>query len=68
MLHQRVLHQFEGIIGYATGDAEEAEPFFEHTLGLLPAVDDVGLRFYEVAGGLTLAVDISGASAGAPPA
>lgn len=59
--------RFEGIVGYSTGDAEEAAHFFEHTLGLQAAAEDAGLRFYELAGGLTLAVDISGASAGDPP-
>ena len=59
--------RFEGIIGYATGDAAEAAHFFEHTLGLEPAGEDGGLRFYELGEAMTLAVDISGASAGDPP-
>jgi predicted enzyme related to lactoylglutathione lyase len=58
---------FEGIIGYATGDAEEAAHFFEHTLGLSVAAEDAGLRFYTLADGLAVAVDVSGASAGEPP-
>jgi hypothetical protein len=61
-----LLH-FEGVIGYAAADGAEAEHFFEHTLGLAPAAEDGGLRFYPVADGLTLAVDISGDSAGDPP-
>ena len=61
------LLQFEGIVGYATSDVEEAEHVFEHTLGLTPAGEDEGLRFYPVAEGLTIAVDISGRSAGEAP-
>ncbi len=59
--------RFEGIIGYSAGDPEEASHFFEHTLGLTPAAEDSGLRFYELGEGMTLAVDITGASAGEPP-
>ena len=58
---------FEGVVGYATGDAEEAEHFFEHTLGLELGAEDAGLRFYPLGEGLTLAVDASGRSPGEPP-
>ncbi len=61
------LLRFEGIIGYATADAEEASHFFEHTLGLSMAAEDGSLRFYPLAEGVTLAVDASGGSAGEPP-
>jgi catechol 2,3-dioxygenase-like lactoylglutathione lyase family enzyme len=61
------LLRFEGIIGYATADIEEAAHFFEHTLGLELAAEDGGLRFYQIADGLTVAVDVTGAGAGQPP-
>lgn len=61
------LLQFEGIIGYATAGSEEAEHVFEHTLGLQPAGEDEGLRFYPVTEGLTIAVDVSGRSSGDAP-
>jgi hypothetical protein len=61
------LLRFEGVIGYATADGGEAAHFFEHTLGLTPAAEDGGLRFYPLAEGLTLAVDVTGRSAGEPP-
>lgn len=61
------LLRFEGIVGYATADAEEAAHFFEHTLGLDLAAEDGGLRFYPVSEGLTIAVDVTGAGGGQPP-
>lgn len=61
------LLRFEGIVGYATRDAEEAAHFFEHTLGLELAAEDGGLRFYPLSDALTLAVDATGAGAGEPP-
>ena len=65
-MSDELLH-FEGVIGFGAADGAEAAHFFEHTLGLSPAAEDGGLRFYPVADGLTLAVDISGDSAGDPP-
>jgi hypothetical protein len=61
------LLSFEGIIGYAAGGGEEAAHFFEHTLGLSPAAEDGGLRFYPLADGLSLVVDVTGRAAGDPP-
>ncbi len=61
------LLRFEGIVGYATNDADEASHFFEHTLGLALAAEDGGLRFYPLSDALTLAVDVTGAGAGDPP-
>jgi predicted enzyme related to lactoylglutathione lyase len=58
--------QFEGVIGYGAADADEAAHFFEHILGLTTAGDEGALRFYD-AGGLSAAVDVSGALAGEPP-
>jgi hypothetical protein len=58
---------FEGVVGYATGDADEAAHFFEHTLGLAVAAEDAGLRFYSLGEGVAVAVDITGHSAGDPP-
>jgi len=46
------------VLGYFAADAEEAAHFFEHTLGLQLAGEDGGLRFYVLAEGLTLAVNI----------
>jgi catechol 2,3-dioxygenase-like lactoylglutathione lyase family enzyme len=57
---------FEGVIGFGVQDAEDAAHFFEHVLGLPPAGEEGTLRFYE-AGGLSIAVDVSGALAGEPP-
>ena len=65
-MSDELLH-FEGVIGYATASAGEAEHFFEHTLGLAPALEDGGMRVYPLAEGVSLAVDISGNSAGEPP-
>ena len=58
---------FEGVLGYATADAEEAVHFFEHTLGLPLSAEDGSFRFYTLAGDVTLAVETSGAMAGGPP-
>lgn len=58
---------FEGMIGFAVREAEEATHFFEHTLGLDPGVDDGGLRLYRLSDGLTILVDVSGSMAGSPP-
>lgn len=63
---------FEGVLTYSVAEPAEAVHFFEHTLGLVPAAlepgaDDGTLRLYQLSAGLTLAVDISGASAGEPP-
>ena len=58
---------FEGVLGYATADAEEAVHFFEHTLGLPLGAEEDGFRFYTLAEGLTLAVETSGRMAGGPP-
>jgi catechol 2,3-dioxygenase-like lactoylglutathione lyase family enzyme len=59
--------KFEGVVGYATGDGEEAAHFFEHTLGLQLAADEDGMRFYPLAEGLTAVVDATGRAAGEPP-
>jgi len=59
--------KFEGVVGFSTGDAEEAVHFFEHTLGLDLSASEGALRFYALDGRLALAVDISGGSAGEPP-
>ncbi len=61
------LLRFEGVIGYATADSEEAAHFFEHTLGLEPGAEDGGMRFYALSEGVTLTVDVSGGMAGQPP-
>lgn len=58
---------FEGMIGFAVQEPEEATHFFEHTLGLEPGVDDGGLRLYRLSDALTVVVDISGALAGRQP-
>lgn len=58
---------FEGMLGYAVQEPEEATHFFEHTLGLAPAVEDAGLRFYRLSDAMTVVVDVSGALAGRPP-
>ena len=58
---------FEGVVGYSVGEAEEASHFFEHTLGLELGAEDGTLRFYALGQGMTLAVDVSGGSAGEPP-
>ncbi len=58
---------FEGVVGYGVQEPEEAQHFFEHTLGLELGGEDGGLRFYTLAGGLTLAVDATGGMAGEPP-
>ena len=57
---------FEGVIGYGAADAEEAGHFFEHILGLPLSGEEGVLRFYD-AGGVSIAVDVSGALAGEPP-
>lgn len=59
--------KFEGVVGYATGDGEEAAHFFEHTLGLALAADEDGMRFYPLAEGLTAVVDATGRAAGEAP-
>jgi predicted enzyme related to lactoylglutathione lyase len=58
---------FEGVIGYSAGDNEEAEHFFEHTLGLQLGAQEGNLRFYALADGMTLTIDTSGIMAGQPP-
>jgi catechol 2,3-dioxygenase-like lactoylglutathione lyase family enzyme len=58
---------FAGVIGYGAADAEEAAHFFEHTLGLKLSDEDGALRFYALADGLAVAVDVSGALAGERP-
>jgi catechol 2,3-dioxygenase-like lactoylglutathione lyase family enzyme len=65
-VQQRLL-RFEGVVNYSTADVEEASHFFEHTLGLELEAQDGVLRFYSLGEGLTLTVDVSGASAGVPP-
>jgi predicted enzyme related to lactoylglutathione lyase len=65
MPHVRL--NFEGVFGYGVTEPEEAAHFFEHTLGLAPAGEEGGLRFYGLGSGLAVAVDVSGASAGEPP-
>jgi len=57
---------FEGVIGYGAQDAGDASHFFEHVLGLASTGEEGPLRFYD-AGGLNIAVDVSGALAGEPP-
>lgn len=59
--------KFEGVIGYATADAEEAAHFFEHTLGLELAADEDGVRFYPLGDGTTAIVDVRGRPAGQGP-
>ena len=61
------LFTFQGVIAYSAGDEEEASHFFEHTLGLELGAQEGGLRFYALAGSMTLTVDVSGAAAGEPP-
>jgi catechol 2,3-dioxygenase-like lactoylglutathione lyase family enzyme len=61
------LLEFEGIVAYGTKDAEEAEHFFEHTLGLQPMEDAGEVKFYPLSEETALAVDTTGAYAGAPP-
>lgn len=58
---------FEGVIGYSAGEPEEAVHFFEHTLGLPLAAADGPLRMYQLGDALTVAVDVTGSSAGEPP-
>ena len=58
--------QFEGVIGYGAADANEAAHFFEHVLGLSLSGEEGAVRFYD-AGGVSIAVDVSGALAGEPP-
>jgi predicted enzyme related to lactoylglutathione lyase len=58
---------FEGVIGYAVSEPEEAVHFFEHTLGLQLAAADGPLRMYALGESLTIAVDVTGASAGEAP-
>jgi hypothetical protein len=58
---------FEGVIGYNASEPEEAVHFFEHTLGLPLAAADGPLRMYQLGEALTIAVDVTGASAGEPP-
>ena len=58
--------QFEGVIGYGAADASEAAHVFEHILGLPLSGEEGALRFYD-AGGVSVAVDVSGALAGEPP-
>jgi catechol 2,3-dioxygenase-like lactoylglutathione lyase family enzyme len=58
---------FEGVIGYAVSEPEEADHFFEHTLGLQLGAQDGALRFYAIGEGLTLTVDVSGADTAASP-
>jgi hypothetical protein len=70
--HRRIglesrMFTFEGVIGYSAGDDEEASHFFEHTLGLELGAQDGSLRFYALADGVTLTVDVSGGMAGQPP-
>jgi hypothetical protein len=57
---------FEGVIGVGAQDGEDAAHFFEHILGLPATGEEGALRFYD-AGGLSIAVDISGAMGGEPP-
>jgi predicted enzyme related to lactoylglutathione lyase len=59
--------QFESIIAYSTGDAEEAAHFFEHAVGLTLRGEDGGVRFYQLDEDTTLMVDTTGRSPGAPP-
>jgi predicted enzyme related to lactoylglutathione lyase len=59
--------RFEGVIGFATADGEEAAHFFEHTLGLELAGEDGGIRMYQLGEGTTVMVDSSGGSAGDAP-
>jgi catechol 2,3-dioxygenase-like lactoylglutathione lyase family enzyme len=58
---------FEGVIGYAAGDAEEAEHFFGHVLGLPLAAEEGAVRFYALDDAAAVAVDTSGEMAGEPP-
>ena len=58
---------FEGVVGYSAGDEEEAAHFFEHTLGLVLGTQEGSLRFYQLADGVTLTIDVSGTMAGQPP-
>ena len=62
-----MLLNFEGVVGYAVSEPEEAEHFFEHTLGLELGAQDGALRFYAMGNGLTLTVDVSGNETGTPP-
>lgn len=64
---EQVALTFEGVVGYSVSEPGEATHFFEHTLGLELGAQDGALRFYALARGMTLAVDISGGSAGEPP-
>jgi hypothetical protein len=59
--------RFEGIIGFATADREEAVHFFEHTLGLARSGEEGALLFYPLGHDLSVTVDTAGASAGDPP-
>jgi catechol 2,3-dioxygenase-like lactoylglutathione lyase family enzyme len=58
---------FEGVIGYSAQDEDDAAHFFEHTLGLELGAQDGNLRFYPLAEGVTLTIDVSGTMAGQPP-
>jgi len=59
--------RFEGIVGFATADREEAVHFFEHTLGLARSGEEGGLLFYPLGEAMTVTVDIASGSAGQPP-
>jgi predicted enzyme related to lactoylglutathione lyase len=58
------------MIAFPAADPGESVHFFEHTLGLEPAPADPTqpspLRFYQLAEGVTLAIDASGESGEAP--
>jgi catechol 2,3-dioxygenase-like lactoylglutathione lyase family enzyme len=58
---------FEGVIGYGVAEADEADHFFGHILGLALAGEEGSLRFYALGDGAAVAVDVSGATAGEPP-
>lgn len=58
---------FEGMIGFGAQEAEDAAHFFEHTLGLPLSAEEGGIRFYQLADGLTAMVDATGELAGAAP-
>ena len=58
---------FEGILAFGARDTEDAEHFFEHTLGLTPAEVEGEVRFYPLADDLALAIDTTGGFAEMPP-
>jgi len=58
---------FIGVVAYSVAEPEEAAHVFEHTLGLPVAGEEGVLRFYSLGGGVALAVEVSGATAGDPP-